>query len=76
MPVLIGCAFRHIVLEGTGSNPESKHKQPMLELIRTSTDGGKISRGTPGGKEKLTGMKHIVWISSIPPMSNTVSYHW
>ena len=36
-----------------------------MELLRTSTDGGIVSRGQPNGKELRFGMKHIVWISSI-----------
>jgi hypothetical protein len=44
---------------------KSKYRQHILDLLRTSTDGGIISRGTSNGKEQQFGMKHIVWISSI-----------
>jgi hypothetical protein len=42
-----------------------QQREDMLKLLRTSTDGGIVSRGRPNGKEMLFSMKHIVWISSI-----------
>ena len=44
---------------------QDKNRKRILELLRTSTDGGIVSRGQPNGKELRFGMKHIVWISSI-----------
>ena len=44
---------------------KDKHRESILKLLRTSTDGGIVSKGQPNGKEQQFGLKHIVWISSI-----------
>jgi len=44
---------------------KNKHRTEILKLLRTSTDGGFVPRGTTHQKVIKFGMKHIVWISSI-----------
>jgi hypothetical protein len=43
----------------------NKHRAEILKLLRTSTDGGLVTRGTTHQKVIKFGLKHIVWISSI-----------
>ena len=38
---------------------QDKNRKRILELLRTSTDGGIVSRGQPNGKELRFGMKHM-----------------
>ena len=42
-----------------------QHRPKVLELLRTSTRGGKTPRGTAGGKAQDFGLKHIAWVSAI-----------
>ena len=44
---------------------KGKNRGEVLKLLRTSTDGGYVTRGQPNGKVQRFGLKHIVWISSI-----------
>jgi hypothetical protein len=41
------------------------HRQKILELMRTSSRGGKITRGTANQKGTSFGLKHIVWVGAI-----------
>lgn len=41
------------------------HRQHVMELIRTSSRGGQVSRGTSNGRGLSFGLKHIVWIAAI-----------
>jgi len=41
------------------------NRAKVLDLIRTSSRGADIPRGTPGQKAKECGLRHIVWVSGI-----------
>lgn len=42
-----------------------RHRKDILELLRTSTRGGKTPRGTATGKGQDYGLKHLCWVSAI-----------
>lgn len=44
---------------------ESFHRRACLKLIRTSSSGGYVARGTIDQRGKVFGLRHIVWISAI-----------
>ena len=41
------------------------NRQKVLELLRTSTRGGTMPRGTSSGKSQEYGLKHIAWVGGI-----------
>jgi hypothetical protein len=43
---------------------QSKDRNKVLELIRTSSRGEKISRGTAGQKALMFGLQHICWVAA------------
>jgi hypothetical protein len=42
-----------------------QHRQRILELLRTSSRGGTIARGTADQRGRVFGMKHIAWMAAI-----------
>lgn len=44
---------------------KSRHRSAILDLIRTSTRGGVMVRGTTGQDGTSFGLKHIVWLMGI-----------
>lgn len=42
-----------------------RNRAKVLELIRTSSRGTTVARGTPGGKSIRFGLKHIAWVAAI-----------
>lgn len=42
-----------------------RNREKVLELIRTSSRGTTVARGTPGGKSIRYGLKHIAWVAAI-----------
>jgi len=58
----VGCDSNIVLLD---EMEKDRHRNELLELRRTSTDGTFITRGQPNGKVQRFGMKHIVWLSSI-----------
>lgn len=44
---------------------DDQHRSKVLELLRTSSRGSKIVRGTSAQKSASYGLKHIVWLGAI-----------
>jgi len=42
-----------------------QHREKILELLRTTSRGGQIPRGSTHGKGMLFGLRHIVWTGAI-----------
>jgi len=44
---------------------KNRHRERILELLRSSSRGGTITKGTPGQKPIIYGLQHIAWVASI-----------
>ena len=42
-----------------------KHRRAIMELLRSSTRGGKVRKGTPGHRPVEFGLLHICCVASI-----------
>lgn len=40
-------------------------RQSIIKLLRSATRGGKVAKGTPGGKAITFSLRHICWVASI-----------